>query len=55
MTFPVLTQCCPIFSHYELHGGDYLLGHGRGHGGSVQGAVRVAPQVVYQLLVERLQ
>lgn len=47
-----LTQCGPIVSHDDLHRGDYLLGHRRGHGGGVQGTVRVAPQVVNQLLTK---
>lgn len=48
------TQCGPVFSHDDLHRGDYLLGHRGGHGGGVQGTVRVAPQVVDQLLTEKL-
>lgn len=44
------TQCGPILSHDDLHRGDDLLGHRRRHGGGIQGAVRVAAQVVDQLL-----
>lgn len=49
-----LTQCRPVLAHDDLHGGDDLLGHRRRHGGGVQGAVRVAAQVVDQLLPEEL-
>lgn len=47
------TQCGPILSHDDLHRGDDLLGHRRGHGGGVQGAVRVVAQIVDQLLKEK--
>lgn len=46
------TQWRSIFSHNDLHWGDYLLGHRRGHRSGVDCTVRVAPQVVDQLLRE---
>lgn len=49
------TQRGPVLSHDDGHGGDDLLGHRRRHGGSVQGAVRVAPQEVDQVLNHKLE
>lgn len=47
------TECGSIFSHDDLHGGDYLLGNRWGHGGGIEGTVGVPPQVVDQLLAEK--